>query len=41
MKKSIGGTTVRLGDRREKKMTKNTVGEDFWDDTLPGDYMDG
>jgi len=41
LKKSIGGTTARLGDRREKKMTENTVGEDSLDNTLPGDYMDG
>jgi len=41
LKKSIEGTTTRLGDRREKKMTENTVGEDSLDDTLPEDYMDG
>ena len=32
---------MRLGDRREKKMTENTVGKDSLDDTLPGNYMDG
>ena len=32
---------MRLGDRRKKKMTENTVGEDSLDSTLPGDYMDG
>ena len=39
--RSLQGTTVRLGNRREKKMTENTVGEDSLDDTLPGNYMDG
>ena len=32
---------MRLGDRRKKKMTENTVGEDSLDDTLLEDYMDG
>ena len=41
MRKSIGGTTARLGDKRRKKMTENTVGEDSLDNTPPGDYMDG
>ena len=41
MRKSIGETTTRLGDRRRRKMTENTVGEDSLDSIPPGDYMDG
>ena len=41
MRKSIGGTTARLGDRRRRKMTENTVEEDSLDGIPPGDYMDG
>ena len=41
MKKNIGRTTVRLGDKREKKKTENTVGEDSLGNTLLGDYTDG
>ena len=41
MKKSIGGITARLDDRRKKKMTENTVGENSLDGTRPEDYMDG
>jgi len=41
LRKSIGGTTKRLGDRRRRKMTENTAGEGFLNGTLPGDYMDG
>ena len=41
LRKSIGGTTARLGNRRRRKMTENTVGEGSLDGTPPGDYMDG
>ena len=41
MRKSIGGTTAKLGDRRKKKITKNTVGEVFLDGTPSEVYMDG
>ena len=41
MRKSIGGTTTKLGDKRRRKITENTVGENSLDGIPPGDYMDG
>ena len=41
MRKNIGGTTARLGDRRRRKMSENIVGESSLDSTPPGNYMDG
>ena len=41
MRKNTGEITTKLDDRRERKITENTIGEDSLDDIPPENYMDG